>query len=1008
MKIRSLTLQGIGPFAGLHTVDFSVFDQSGLFLLEGPTGSGKSSIIDALMFALYGRVSGSLDQADQRLRSTYCADDQASSVSLLFETASGIYEVVRTPGYQPGNRKTPKPATARLDRVTVSDDGTVTSREGVAVKKNEVEEAVLALVGLDANQFRQTVVLPQGEFSAFLMARSEERRKILQDIFGTALYQEMQAYLQQEARDARERIRTAQSRTEGRLDSLLKALGDDLGDDLGEPIVQMLSDDGQLLPLELVEVDSLRASFDAAGEEMVKRLEQLGRGVAEAQERAEASRTRLIAAERAEESIGRRRALQKALTDLEQERPMIGEAHERLAAARRASEPLRRHEAWQAIAGEESQAKSIARSLAESLEETLGGDAGRAIEALDVEALDSRDLAGVLRDIAQQRGGLQELLAQEESATKLADEIGLLQAQHDTLTRLQQDQITKTRLLEVELGKARAILDDGRQLETDEKNLEIARSAVELASKIVGAELAHSDAVESARQAGREETDLRSRWLADSAGAIAIGLKPGEPCPVCGSEHHPRPAVPSEDTVSLEAVTRAADLRRKADKALQEAGGVLLQLRTQKELLGEVPAYDDGDLELLGFKLVQRRAEYDQSKAIAERVDKDIADLSERNQERELDIVRMAANLTDAKARLARTRETIGARSHPFATIHDKATALDLIHRRVSRLAEAKRSLKTAAEGAQRALEAFEESARVAGYPAGAEGRSQVASDALSESETQSLVDLVSTHQARFAEVKKQLEGMQRDREIEARAAALPRLRLAHDADQKVTEESQRALADWSAYTRTLKQHFDEATALIDRWQREIEQAAPVIRLASLANASGSDNLHKTPLASYVLMRRLDEVLEATNPRLKEFSNHHYELVRQAEGRDGNRKTGLGLEILDNETGRRRPPGTLSGGEVFYTSLALALGLAEIVTAEAGGFDLGTVFIDEGFGSLDGETLDIVMKHLEELRSGGRTVGVVSHVTEMQTRIAEGIRVCRLGPGKGSTLAMRC
>ncbi len=185
------------------------------------------------------------------------------------------------------------------------------------------------------------------------------------------------------------------------------------------------------------------------------------------------------------------------------------------------------------------------------------------------------------------------------------------------------------------------------------------------------------------------------------------------------------------------------------------------------------------------------------------------------------------------------------------------------------------------------------------------------------------------------------------------------------------------------------------------------EAAGPVVRMANVVAASGGDNARQLSLGTYVLARRFEDVVAAANGRLAAMSSGRYELLRSEEKeRGGARKLGLALKVVDHHTERERDPATLSGGETFYFALSLALGLADVVTAEAGGTDLGTLFVDEGFGSLDGDTLDVVLAELGRLRDGGRVVGVVSHVDAMKQSIAERIEVRRAADGR-STLTVR-
>lgn len=1003
MKIHSLTLQGIGPFVDEHSVDFDAFDEAGLFLLEGPTGSGKSSIIDALVFALYGRVSGGMDNADQRIRSTYCGDDQPSRVTLLFETGSGLYEVTRTPGYQPTGRKTPKPSSVRLDRVTMADDGSVASREGMATKKAEVDQEILDLIGLDAQQFRQTVVLPQGEFSAFLMAGSEDRRRILQDIFGTGLYLEIQTYLQREARQARENVTQAQAKAQGQAESLLQALNRASAAELAEIAdliggAELTLDDAGRLP-------DLFARANAAALEAEECLvEEAKRATA----KEIASGARVIEAERAAGLKRQRDQLEADLALLLSADGSVEADDRRLQAARRASEPLQRYRAWQAARSTLQQATEEAAEARAALLNLVEGPTGSLLGLDPAGELSSALLTESLAEIARGRGGLQALFSQELARTRLTGEIARADARLGELNKELDASRLEVRRAREDLTRAELILEGRERLEADQETLSVLARADVIRGDLDQARRVAQGMADRAKDAGEGELELRGRWLAASVGAVAAELRDGSPCPVCGSIEHPRPADASDDSVSLDEVNRATAQRQAADELLRAAQADVVQAQTQLEQLGDLPDLDSGKRNQLREDLDRRQAEYQEAQGLRASAQEAIVRAEASTGTIREDIARAESLRTEGMRQLEDVTAAVRAAALPFDTLKEKDAVLGRAAEAIAALVELQRAAQEAGAAEADTRADLESGAESAGYTADREGFRRIVEDSLPDDRIEQLAERIASHRARRAQVEEQLAKLLVDEGTAALAAALPELRDRHAEDRVRHEEGQRALAEWRAEQRALRQRFDAVSAQIERWRRQSEAAGPAVRLAAIANATGAENLLKTPLASYVLMRRLDEVLDATNPRLREFSNHHYELVRQTEGRDGNRKTGLGLEILDNETGRRRPPGTLSGGEVFYTSLALALGLAEIVTAEAGGFDLGTVFIDEGFGSLDSETLDVVMKHLEDLRSGGRTIGVVSHVAEMQSRISDGIRVRRLGPGRGSTFSLRC
>ena len=276
----------------------------------------------------------------------------------------------------------------------------------------------------------------------------------------------------------------------------------------------------------------------------------------------------------------------------------------------------------------------------------------------------------------------------------------------------------------------------------------------------------------------------------------------------------------------------------------------------------------------------------------------------------------------------------------------------------------------------------------------------------LEERDVTALEARVSAHEREIFAVR---EALASERLTRAASAPAPDLEALTDASRKADEDA----ASAARASGKLEQHCAQIEAArvsleqaLDALAQAREQAGPIRRLADIAAASGPDNLAATPLSAWVLISRLEDVLAAANPRLERISSGRYQLVAVPDDGTSSRKSGLGLAIVDHDTEATRSPRTLSGGETFYTSLALALGLADVVTAEAGGVELRTMFIDEGFGSLDSHTLALVMEQLQALRSAGRTVGVISHVEEMATQIADQIQVRPLEEG-GSTLRVR-
>ena len=480
------------------------------------------------------------------------------------------------------------------------------------------------------------------------------------------------------------------------------------------------------------------------------------------------------------------------------------------------------------------------------------------------------------------------------------------------------------------------------------------------------------------------------------------------PCPVCGSTAHPNPAPAADGEITREQVAELDQARDRAEAALRDArarhqdlvrriaqlnevaGAPTPTLETERDRAAELVA----KLEALSPQITEIEAALAQERARLDGLTDSLASAREA-------AASLASSLQERESALAAAEARVKAERADFASLDERAAALDERARRAAALAGACAdwdNARAALAQAQRSL-----------------------ADALTEQGLEAdswrtlLLPLpqVASLEARVAAHEKTLfaarEALASERLTRAAAASAPDLVALTEAARKAEEDAAAA----ARASGILEQHcaqLDAARASLEQaleaLSRAREQAGPIRRLADIAAASGPENLASTPLSAWVLIARLEEVLAAANPRLAAISSGRYELVSVPDDGTASRKSGLGLAIIDHDTDALRSPRTLSGGETFYTSLALALGLADVVSAEAGGIELRTMFIDEGFGSLDSHTLSLVMAQLQALRCAGRTVGVISHVEEMATQIADQIQVRPLPEG-GSTLSVR-
>ena len=512
----------------------------------------------------------------------------------------------------------------------------------------------------------------------------------------------------------------------------------------------------------------------------------------------------------------------------------------------------------------------------------------------------------------------------------------------------------------------------------------------------------------AAKLANAASADGHDLWIAQSASALAAELEEDSPCPVCGSTEHPNPAPAADGQITREQVAQLDQERDRAENALRDAqvrhqdlvrriaqlnevaGAPTPMLESQRD---EAAARVD-KLEALGPQIAQVEAALSQERARLDGLTDTLAAARES-------AASLASTLRERESALASATERVEAERAGFESLDARAADLDRRAQRMAALAGACADWANARDAHAQARGSLADALDAQGLEA------HSWREALRPlSQVEAVEDRVATHDKELFAVR---EALASERLTRAAATPAPDVEALAQASRRADEEA----ATMARAAGMLEQHcaqLDAARASLHDALAELAraraQAGPIRRLADIASASGPDNLASTPLSAWVLIARLEEVLAAANPRLERISSGRYELVAVPDDGTASRKSGLGLAIIDHDTDATRSPRTLSGGETFYTSLALALGLADVVSAEAGGVELRTMFIDEGFGSLDSHTLSLVMEQLQALRCAGRTVGVISHVEEMATQIADQIQVRPLEDG-GSTLRVR-
>ena len=1023
MKIRWLRITGIGPFAGTHTVDFSAFEDSGLFLLDGPTGAGKSTLIDAITFALYGDVARTKDASKDRLRSNHISDSDPSEADLVFEVATGIYRVTRTPAYTPAGKKSQRNSKSTLTRVVEDPDAPDGWRtvEPIASGPRDVGYEIPRIVGLDKDQFLQTIVLPQGKFSQFLNATSDAREQILRDIFDTQIYVDFTKALVDAAASSKRGIeerRVAAISAFERVRALDDALSEDAHTD---------APGSEERAAEAEEADQLDAGAEDAS--AVRRWAQ------DACDRAREAHAQTLrvaevataTAREASRALSGGRALAEAQAEHARVSAKLAEltaAEEAVASDRQRASQARRALAvapFDAAVTEASARLESAGDQVAALSPALGDEASVAPESLtpeDVSALGER--AQAERDEASRtRGSLGEALAVERSLPDLRAQIESLRSRREqALARIASIEAERealpgrieqaTESLRLMRADADTLPEAASTLRAINERLDASMQADLLRSALLGASDELREATAIAKLANAAAADGHDLWIAQSASALAGELEEDTPCPVCGSTEHPSPAPAAHGEITREQVAELDQARDRAENALRDAqarhqdlvrriaqlnevaGAPTPTLETERDRAADIVA----TLEALTPQIAEIEAALEQERVRLGGLTDSLASAREA-------AASLASTLQERESALAAAEARVEAERADFASLGERAAALDERAHRAALLARACADWDSARAAHVKARHSLAEVLEEQGLESDS-WRSLL----LPLPEVEALEARAAAHDKELFAVRQALAS---ERLTRAAAAPAPDLEALTETAHKAEEDA----AGAARASGILEQHcaqLDAARASLEEalgaLARAREQAGPIRRLADIAMASGPENLASTPLSAWVLIARLEEVLAAANPRLAAISSGRYELASVPDDGTASRKSGLGLAIIDHDTDAMRSPRTLSGGETFYTSLALALGLADVVSAEAGGVELRTMFIDEGFGSLDSHTLSLVMAQLQALRSAGRTVGVISHVEEMATQIADQIQVRPLPEG-GSTLSVR-
>ncbi|MCG7516278.1 AAA family ATPase [Vibrio sp. MMH1-50] len=1005
MKPIKLTMQAFGPFAQTETIEFDKLGTNPLFLINGPTGSGKTSILDAICFALYGETTGNERQGIQ-MRCDMAAPTLLTEVTLEFSLHGKSYRVIRSPEQEApkarGEGMTVRKHTAALYEIT-DEEKLITS------KTTKVKTEVTKIIGLNETQFRQVMVLPQGKFRELLLATSKEREEIFGQLFQTDIYKKIEYAL----RDKASAISKAKDEFDNQIRGALQVAG--------------VSSEAELTE----QREALSVQFESVQKQEQESLAQLN-----------AVKTELQKAEALSNEFKKREQAEIALKQHLEQSDAVSSRQLQLDNAKKASKVELPYVTLQSASKQTQELEQKVAKLSQDL--TVANDAVKSKEgALQT----AKEQAAQLPKLTEQQYQLEGMKGKlvEKSELEKAINAGLTQKSEFEATLKKYIALKEKLTLEAQQGQKS--LDQARvdvaSIGSVEAEIKQQQRLMQDLQKLTGLnqELAKLDALTPSKQAlvdqakaryvelQRSADTLELSWHNAQAAVLAQRLQAGEMCPVCGSVEHPQPAQFVGEEVTKEQVQRARNTEREGQVALNQLSNQLeqhniavgqykQQIEQLSVELGQNASMDLGALQASMQQLNERLQQLSSINLV--QLEQSVNELNQR-------CVTGEGKINDLQNQMAANESTIKVNREQLAklsaSLDAKYSSLEVLEQDIVAIQKQIAELNSALENAQNhlqqavlaktniesqlttnqqwlneALDRFstakadwEQALQASAF----EDEAQFLACKVDEAEMQVWQQEIDA----FKQTQIKLEQTLADLSSTLKDLALPDLEnlnvKLNSVQQSYVEARNQLDSTRSLFERLEKVRNDIAT-LHDK-NTKLEDEYKVF--GTLYDVASGKTGSRISLHRFVLGVLLDDVLIQASQRLSLMSKGRYILARKTEGFKGAAGRGLDLVVEDSYTGKTRDVATLSGGESFMAALALALGLSDVVQSYSGGIRLDTLFIDEGFGSLDPESLDLAIQTLVDLQQTGRMIGVISHVSELKEQMAQRIDVepSRLG-----------
>ncbi|SDD50784.1 exonuclease SbcC [Terribacillus halophilus] len=1015
--MRAITLQmtAFGPYHKAQTIDFRELGAESIFLITGPTGAGKTTIFDAICYSLYGRASGS-DRDQDSLRSHFAEPGETTEVRYRFALRGTEYEIIRYPKQQKkkerGEGFTDDPARAEFYEWKDGEKVLISSR----VK--EVNEAIEEKIGLDYEQFRKMIMIPQGEFRKLISENSKEREEILQRIFRTYFYERMTEALKDEAKQLKEKLQQTEWKEQQQISKIEWRTQAPAESDSVPETMQKLQ----------LELEAITASIKEGEQELVKHKKNW-------QERQQQYYE-------AKQLLDTFKQLEQALVQkeqLEQKSPAIEQKKQQLVNMEQASRLLpyerqlaARKQEWQRQTKALQETKER-KDLIEKQYITIKSSYTKAKEQEPKRLKRQEQLQLEKQQLEQWKEYEKRKLELVRIQKTLEDKQQRLLKLHDAHA----DKKTKQSKLEQDLSGEAALIqaffeEQGtyekleRQLEEAVRLKESFLQLQEMRTVYQQTKQLLLDKENDVRRLREEIAKMEEAQAAHHAAHLAGQLAEGEPCPVCGSSVHPSPAKITAHIQSFELLKQKRMMLDEAQRAYDEVQKRYVEAKSNGQAIRQVTdelyrnitgetSFDHTELEQLKTRIQTERdktaaslrtkqaerKQFEQKKQMLDQLKQTLVQEEKAAEELQVELRKLEETYHRAEAEVSYQRKQLPEVLQDHAEweqkIKQEEAAIEAAFRKWEELQHQYEEISRSKEQIAAALEStdkftadleqsYQQEEQTFLAKLGEAGFANTEAYRLAkgtEQEIKILQKEVDWYAQQRISVAEQIETLRKQTDQREK----PELVV---FEQAVTEAEQLVEAKNSSLNaaKSYASHHENIMASLSQLQEEAaDQKAQYYDIGELANLAKGDNGLRLSFERYVLTSFLDEIILQANIRLEEMTDHRYQLKRSGQIAKRGAQSGLDLEVVDHHTGQERPVKTLSGGEGFKAALSLALGMSDVVQAHAGGVELETLFIDEGFGTLDEVSLEQAIDSLKGLQASNRVLGIISHVPQLKEEI---------------------